>query len=242
MKGIEEALLEKECLLAADFDGTLTLSGSSMYAAVHVTGPGSGLALGRDRLFQTVGRAVWQEAGEHPEDRGTLRRAAAWWRGQMELYVDEGIPESILRAAAALLPARGEGLELLRFCRRNAIPVWIVSAGLGNVIRFWLENAGFAEDDFHILANELYYEEGKPAGFGKLITPWNKAEEFFTAAGKAAAQTLVLLGDRREDLFWRTEREEDYLVKAEGFFKISGNPSECCKNCGEFLRGARKMT
>ena len=44
MEKIRETLLRHKGVLVTDFDGTLTLSGSSLHAAVKVLGPDSGLA------------------------------------------------------------------------------------------------------------------------------------------------------------------------------------------------------
>ena len=87
----------------------------------------------------------------------------------MELYVREEIREETLRKAAQLLPPRIETLELLKLCSEEDLPVWIVSAGLGNVIRFWLEIQGISHKGIRVLANELYYAENLPGAYGRSL-------------------------------------------------------------------------
>ena len=93
MNRIKEELLQNRGMLVTDFDGTLTLFGSSLHGAVHVLGETSGLAAGRDRLFQKMGREILHAAKKGQEKATLNKRAENWWKEQMELYVREGIGE-----------------------------------------------------------------------------------------------------------------------------------------------------
>ena len=224
MNRIKEGLLRSRGILVTDFDGTLTLSGSSLHGAVHVLGKASGLAAGRDRLFQKMGREILEAAGDlqrkEEEKKELYKKAEVWWQKQMELYVREKISEEILKKTAELLPPRREALELLEFCRRESLPVWIVSAGLGNVIRFWLEAQGITENGVRVLANELYYRGKNPAGYGEIVTIWNKKDKFFAAAAPEEERKLFFLGDKKEDLRWRKNNEESYGIQGGEIVKI----------------------
>lgn len=224
MEKIKKALSRSRGILVTDFDGTLTLSGSSLHGAVHVLGEDSGLARGKDRIFQTLGKSVLSQAKKGQETETFRKMAEDWWREQMELYVREGIREETLRKAAQLLPPRMETLEILKFCSEEDLPVWIVSAGLGNVIRFWLEIRGISHKEIRVLANELYYAENLPGAYGEIITSWNKKERFFETADPAEDQKLIFLGDKREDLRWRKNNEDSYLVRGEEIVKIEEFP------------------
>ena len=98
--------------------------------------------------------------------------------------------------------------------------VWIVSAGLGNVIRFWLEAQGIWETGIQVLANELYYAGENPVGYGEILTIWNKRDKFFAVAAPEEEQKLFFLGDKREDLRWRKNNEESYLIQEGEIVKI----------------------
>lgn len=220
MNRIKEGLLRSRGILVTDFDGTLTLSGSSLHGAVHVLGKASGLAAGRDRLFQKMGREILEAAGDRQGKEELYKKAEVWWQKQMELYVREKISEETLKKTAELLPPRREALELLEFCRRESLLVWIVSAGLGNVIRFWLEAQGITENGIRVLANELYYRGKNPAGYGEIVTIWNKNDKFFAAAAPEEERKLFFLGDKKEDLGWRKNNEESYGIREGEIVKI----------------------
>ena len=213
MEKIRETLLRHKGALVTDFDGTLTLSGSSLHAAVKVLGPDSGLARGRDLLYHTLGKPLFEEALKGNVNSSLKKQAELWWEKQLELYVTEQVSEEILARAAALLEPRTEILELLRFCLEKEIPVWIVSAGLENVIRFWLEQQEIQDEKIRILANRVRYRDEKSAGKGAVITAWNKKEQFFQKSGRAEDRYLVFLGDQKEDLYWREENAESFLVR-----------------------------
>ena len=220
MEKIRETLLRHKGALVTDFDGTLTLSGSSLHAAVKVLGPDSGLARGRDLLYNTLGKPLFEEALKGNVNSSLKKQAELWWEKQLELYVTEQVSEEILARAAALLEPRTEILELLRFCLEKEIPVWIVSAGLENVIRFWLEAQGIWETGIQVLANELYYAGENPVGYGEILTIWNKRDKFFAVAAPEEEQKLFFLGDKREDLRWRKNNEESYLIQEGEIVKI----------------------
>ena len=217
-------MLRNRGILVTDFDGTMTLSGSSLHGAVYVLGKTSGLAMGKDRVFQTLGKDVLSQAEKGKETETFKKMAEDWWREQMDLYVREEIGEEILRKTAQLLPPRMEILEILKFCAEENLPAWIVSAGLGNVMRFWLEAGEISWKGLRVLANELYYAEKVPKAYGEIITPWNKKDKFFETADPAEDQKLIFLGDKREDLRWRKSNEDSYLNRGEEVVKIKEFP------------------
>ena len=70
-----------------------------------------------------------------------------------------------------------------------------------------------ADEKIRILANRIRYGEEKPAGQVPVITAWNKKERFFQQAGRSADRYLVFLGDQKEDLYWREENAESFLLR-----------------------------
>lgn len=176
-------------ILVTDFDKTLTKKGSSLYASVLVLGKDSSFGQAREALYQHYKTRLPKEA-EH------------WWKEQMELYLREQILEDTLKEAAGLLKERTGCAELLRTCMLQNIPVWIVSAGLGNVIEFWLENHGISKEKLHVLANYLIYEKQKPVAYTEIITSWNKKKLFLEKLEEKEERQLLQLGDCREDLCW----------------------------------------
>ncbi len=220
MKEWEKALSQSNSVFVTDFDGTLTTSGSSMHAAARILGSEAEFSRMRDALYQQYGKKVlkmMKEESENGQRRSSLQDLAQiWWEKQMELYVKKEIKKDILYSAAGMLPARVEGLEILRFCLEEEIPVWIVSAGIKNVIEFWLERHEFRENRIQILANQIYYENEKPVGHSPVVTICNKAQRFFESAGALEGKKLVQLGNRQEDIGWKRENTEEFLIGEEG--------------------------
>lgn len=176
-------------ILVTDFDKTITESGSSIYASVHVLGKNSSFGQAREALYQFYHKRLPEEA-KH------------WWQEQMKLYIREQVLEDTLKEAAELLRERSGCVQLLKTCISQNVPVWIVSAGLGNVIDFWLENHGISKEKVHVLANYLVYEEQKPVAYTELVTAWNKKKLFLEKSGEQEERQLLQLGDCREDLCW----------------------------------------
>ena len=135
MNRIKEELLQNRGMLVTDFDRTLTLSGSSLHGAVHVLGENSGLAVGRDRLFQKMGREVLRAAKRGQEKEALNKRAEDWWKEQMELYVREGIGQEVLKKAASGTPGvlqKGNFAGLDRLCRLGKCDP-LLAGGTGNL-------------------------------------------------------------------------------------------------------------
>lgn len=186
---ILEILKTGNWMLVTDFDKTLTERGSSLYAPVKRLGRDSDFGKAREALYQTYKEKLPKKAEE-------------WWREQMELYLREQVQETVLRQAAGLLPERPGCVELLKSCIDWGIPVWIVSAGLGNVIDFWLEERGIPGESLHVLANYLVYRRGKPVAYREIVTAWNKKNLFLEKMKQEEKRRLLQLGDSPEDLCW----------------------------------------
>ena len=85
---------------------------------------------------------------------------------------------------------------------------------------FGLEAQGIWETGIQVLANELYYAGENPVGYGEILTIWNKRDKFFAVAAPEEEQKLFFLGDKREDLRWRKNNEESYLIQEGEIVKI----------------------
>lgn len=210
MKSVWEALRPgpESGILVCDFDGTMTEAGSSMHAVSRILGPESEFTRAREELYQKYKWVLSSEGGKNQ----CKAAAEEWWTGQMELYVRFGIEKEYLMEAARTLTPREECVELLHRCAENSIPVWIVSAGIANVIEYWLDGQGLESAEFHILANRIFYDGERPSGYSTIITIWNKAGIFFREAGDISGRKLIFLGNHPADVGWRTENSENFLI------------------------------
>ena len=211
MEKVWEALQEENRILVCDFDGTLTTSGSSMHGIVRVLGEDAPMTQARDGLYMQYGKKLKTE-----EDESVKKQLAMiWWQEQMELFVRYGVEERLFLETAKLLPPRKEAVQLLKRCREAEIPVWIVSAGVSNVIEAWLELHELSGSSIYVLANRVCYENGTAVDCSDVVTPWNKKDVFFARSGIKADQKLVFLGDRKEDIGWSEKNTHSFLVNGQ---------------------------
>lgn len=211
MEKVWHALQEKDSILVCDFDGTLTTSGSSMHGIVRVMESTAPFVQDRDQLYMEYGKRIKGES----ESAVKKELAELWWKEQMKLFIKYEVPENLFLESARILPPREEAVRLLTQCRNHQIPVWIVSAGMANVIECWLKCYEVANKDIHILANRVFYENGKPVNYVYPVTPWNKAEIFFQTVSINGNKELVFLGDRKEDVGWRSEDAKGFIVNGQ---------------------------
>lgn len=206
-----KALQTENSMLVCDFDGTLTTSGSSMHGIVRVLGEGAPITQARDSLYVQYGKRIKSES----EMCVKKELAEKWWQEQMELFVRYNIPEHLFMEVGKILPPRKNAAALLKHCMAEKVPVWIVSAGIANVIECWMKFYGLSDDSVHILANRVLYKNERADGYSQIITPWNKAEVFLKTSKINIDQNLVFLGDRREDINWRSERVENFIINGQ---------------------------
>ncbi|MBR5510556.1 MAG: haloacid dehalogenase-like hydrolase [Lachnospiraceae bacterium] len=211
MEKVWNALQEKNRILVCDFDGTLTVSGSSMHGIVRVLGEAAPITKARDSLYMQYGKMLKTEENISVKKQLAMK----WWQAQMDLFIQYNIQENLFRKVAKQLTPRDEAVDLLEKCREAMIPVWIVSAGVANVIEAWLEQQGLSGSGIYILANRVCYEDGMAVGCSDLVTPWNKAEMFFKSIETDSDFTLVFLGDQKEDVGWKGKNTNSFLVNGQ---------------------------
>lgn len=197
---LHEAIQNDELVLVCDFDGSLTSeqSKSSMNAMAHYLGPENDYSKARDKLYQRF-RPILESSDTTKKRKDILSQ---WWQEQMMLLLSSEIGESQLEAAAAKVPIelRPESKVLLS----SRIPLYIVSAGLGNIISALLRQWGYLSKNITILSNYLVYNGGHPLSFTPVVHPLNKEEIWNReATEKHKESRLLLIGNRDEDNFIR---------------------------------------
>lgn len=190
---------KREPIVVCDFDGTLTTAGSdvTMNAMAKYLGYDSPFAKARDELYRTYAPQL-AEAAEGEKE--TLERK--WWNGQMSLFLRYPVaPESFTEALGKLdFRLRTEAEELLRFCEERDIAVFIVSAGLGNLIIPILAYSGHLSGNLRVLSNFVRYEDGKAVSYTAPVTPSNKGFHLRMELDAFDDYYAVVFGNREEDL------------------------------------------
>ena len=189
----------REVVAVCDFDGTVTTADSdvTMNAMAKAMGYDSSFARERDELYREYQPAL-EQASE--KDRPVLERK--WWNGQMALFLRHQIPpESYTDALKGLrFEVRPEAAELLRYCEEHDVPVFIVSAGLGNLIIPILAWSGLLSPNLRVLSNFVRYDGEKAVSYTAPVTPGNKGAHLRMELSDYDDYTAVVYGNTEEDL------------------------------------------
>jgi len=189
----------REVVAVCDFDGTITTADSdvTMNAMAKALGYDSEFARARDALYREYRPALDAAAdGERP----ALERK--WWNAQMALFLRHQIPPEKYTDALKSLDfrLRPEAVELLRYCEENDIPVYIVSAGLGNLIIPILAWSGYLSPNLRVLANFVRYDGEKAVSYTAPVTPGNKSAHLQMELSAFDNYLAVIYGNTEEDL------------------------------------------
>ncbi|MCQ2452691.1 MAG: HAD-IB family phosphatase [Oscillospiraceae bacterium] len=190
---------DRELIVICDFDGTITTADSdkTMNAMAKYCGYDSEFAKARDALYQEYAPQV--EKAEGDEKRKLERK---WWTAQMNLLQKAPLtPEAYVDAANKLnFTIREEAAELLAYCEEHEIPVFVVSAGLGNLAIPLLAFSGNLSMNMRVLSNFVRYEEGKAISYTPVVTPSNKSDHLFMELSFHDKYYAVIFGDKNSDL------------------------------------------
>ena len=176
-KKIEKIVLNKDNFyVAIDFDRTIT-SRASMDSW-----DASGLTLGEDfqkdldKLYQYYAPIELDYSLSFEEKEKHMQE---WYERCMDLYFDYGLTQDKLLESIrnSKLEFRICAKEFLNKLQENNIPVIILSAGIGNVIKQFLINNNCLFENMYIISNFMEFEDnGKIKKFdnSKIIHTLNK--------------------------------------------------------------------
>ena len=191
---------DKEIIVVCDFDGTITTSDSdvTMSAMAKIAGYDSDFSKARTALYNEYGRYLTPSDNE--EER--YKMLEKWWKQQMELFKKYNFPpESYTEAIKKLKITLRDGMpELLSYCEKNDIPVFIVSAGLGNLIIPILAFSGNLSMNMRVLSNFVRYDGDKAVSYTPVVTPMNKRAHLSLELGAFDSFHALVFGDNASDL------------------------------------------
>lgn len=194
-----DAAGSREVVAVCDFDGTITTEESNvtMNAMAKAMGYDSAFSKERDELYRLYGPAV-----ECASDEERLSLERKWWNAQMALFLKYQIaPESYTDALKSLdFQLRPEAVELLRYCEEHDVPVFIVSAGLGNLIIPILAWSGCLSPNLRVIANFVRYDGQKAVSYTAPVTPVNKKAHLQMELSPFENYLAVVYGNTEEDL------------------------------------------
>ena len=148
------------------------------------------------------------------------RKMEEWWREHEKLMIASGmhrdVVEEIIQRYQKVFR---EGAErFFSLLENEGTPLLIFSAGIGNIIRGFLEKGGYLTPNVHILSNTFAYDEqGYATGYQrKSIHVLNKSETALDDEYRqmvAGRKNVILLGDSLGDLGMVDEAETVNLIR-----------------------------
>jgi cytosolic 5'-nucleotidase 3 len=109
-----------------------------------------------------------------------MKKMDEWWNKHLQLMIDSGLNKKILHEVAnngELLPREGL-FKLMDLLKKNKVPLLILSAGLGDVIKEYLNSVNKLSENVHLISNFYEFnEQNKVIGYKtKPIHSFNKNE------------------------------------------------------------------
>lgn len=118
-----------------------------------------------------------------------------WWSKHINLFIKYKLSEEIINEATKMEFRKGAKTFLEEMHKKN-IPVYIVSAGIGNFIEAFLKYNDCYYDNIVIYANYIEFKNGIASGTkGNVINSVNKNKVNINIKTK----NIILLGDNLDD-------------------------------------------
>jgi 5'-nucleotidase len=227
----------------ADFDRTLTktfVNGQKSSTVIAQIRNGNYISneysMGAHKLFD-IYHPIEIDPNIGYEEKNS--KMMEWWKKHFELLFKCGLNMQVMKEIVSKkkLKFREKTLEFIYFLYENNVPLIIMSAGPGDMIKMYLEEEGRLYESIHIIANMFKFDEnGKAIELnGKIIHSLNKDEAeikgllIYNELRKR--ENVLLLGDSIEDIKMIKGFKYNNLIKV-GFLNenIEENLEEFKKN------------
>lgn len=165
-----------------------------------------------------------------------------WWRAHKNLLVDSGFNKEVVFECVKDMinekyPEFRGGVRRFLINISNAkIPLIIMTAGLGDLVKEYIKQQGLSRDNIHVIGNGFVWsEDGKAIKFKKIIHVFNKNEmeikDLPVYSDLINRKNVLLLGDSLGDVKMVEGFDYDNLIKV-GFLNdnIPENLEEYKKN------------
>ena len=205
IKRVQEAT-EPLCVVA-DWDRTLTKARTeagedttSYLAIVHGNYLDVGYRKEMDRLYRKY-RPI--EVSQTASAKGRKDAMHNWWSAAFALMRTYGLTKAMIDDIAQrdLMRLRDGAADFFAMLLKRDIPVWILSAGIGNVIDGFLRARDLLTSNVRVVSNTLMFEKtGMVNGFVEpVIHSLNKCVETHGVGVETQGRCYLLLGDTLED-------------------------------------------
>lgn len=158
-----------------------------------------------------------------------LEQTKTWFKLHAELFVKYKLKEKFIQEIVrnkGIMKFRDGAKNFLKYLYENDIPLIIISAGVGNFIKEFLEKEGCYYSNIYISSNMLKFEEGIAIGVeSNIIHSLNKNEVSLPNNIKKRLENrtkIILLGDQIDDIRMVSEDKREDTIRI-GFLIDSNN-------------------
>ena len=214
--------IEQLCVVS-DWDRTLTKArtedgqdATSYSVIAHGAYLGEAYRVEMDRLYARYRPIETSQEISHRKKQKAMRD---WWMAALEMMQQYGLTDEIIEDIAIrnFMRLRDGAIDFFNILADRDIPLFILSAGIGNVISKFLKVRSLHTSNVTITANKLIFNtHGAVAGFCEpVIHSFNKTRHASTPRG-----CVLLLGDTIEDAQMVNDADADCIIRV-GFLNES---------------------
>ena len=145
----------------ADFDQTLTkafIDGQKAHTTIAQIREGKYLT----KDYPEKAHALFDkyhpiEVSHDISDEEKDKKMLEWWRTHLELMIKSGMNKNVINdiVKSKRLTGRDKLPEFLKLLSKNNIPMLVLSAGYGDIIKGYLEFNNLLSNNMHIISNFL---------------------------------------------------------------------------------------
>lgn len=200
----------------ADFNKTLTKGNSKTTWSILAT----------SNLFDenyTKERNELYSKYKHFEEDETLdiytrkKELEEWWKKHILLFTKYKLNESLISESLKeenIIELRDGVKEFLTFLNHNNIPLIIISQGIGNFAKVYLEMNNCYFDNIHIASNMIKFDDGIASGYEEnIVHSLNKDEVQLPLNIIEGRNQTLLIGDELNDLKMECLAKYNQIVK-----------------------------
>ena len=161
-----------------------------------------------------------------------------WYHKHIELFIKYQLKEELIEKASndfRIMEFRKGAKEFSQFLYENHIPLIIISAGIGNFIKAFLEQNNCNYDNIYISSNMIVFKDGIAVGVGNnIIHSLNKNEVSLPGPIKRKISNrsqILLLGDQISDIKMVNASKRENTIRI-GFLteETKHNTTHFCKS------------
>lgn len=130
-----------------------------------------------------------------------------WWNKHLDLFIKYKFSEELFHQTSSskhVMDLRTGVEKFLKYLYENNIPLLIISAGLTNVIKAFLEEHDLLYDNIYVISNEIYFENDIAKGISHdIIHSMNKKDIVLSDKINNVIKgrnNVILFGDNLNDI------------------------------------------